>query len=139
MKMQLQRRLSEFALAAPQMGEAVSGALAAQRQPEPEQLSTLHSDVSKISSSNGVYFKVCFGSVVLLFIAEGISVVAFSSDPDKLKAILAVTGVSFFALIARMLKFWKEKVQSDITLALIASLRPEDVRPTLEIMLKGFK
>lgn len=139
----LEAVLSEYAPGPPEFGPKDIQQVTKRAPPVPlmtsDQIDVLKKKVAEISSNNRTYFNVCFGLLVILFIGLAVLVVFLLHDPNQVKAVLAASGISFFGIIGQMLKLWKEKVASDITLALIMSLKAEDIRSTLEIILKGLR
>ncbi len=122
--------LSEYA-SAPKLGDIA--------QPLEKSTAPLADDVRKISVQNSVYFRICFTLLVLLFVGAALLVVFSLNDPSRVKAVLTASGVSFFGIVGQMLKLWKEKVASDLTLTLVTNLSAREIKPTLEILLRGLR
>lgn len=122
--------LSEWS-EAPQLGD-----LGKRKEPDGDKLKA---EIRRISDQNKVYFSICFLLLVLLFIGAAALVVFSLSDPGRVKSILAASGISFFGITTQMLKLWKEKVASDLTLTLISNLNPREIKPTIEILLRGLR
>jgi len=95
--------------------------------------------VRAVSSKNRVYFILCFALLVGLFVGAALLVVFSLDDPGRVKSILTVSGVSFLGITAEMLKFVKEKIAIDLTLALTTGLAQKEIKPTLEILLERLK
>src|SRR5215475_10979385 len=103
---------------APKLGDAEEG-----RKLDVEKL---RDDVRHLGDQNRIYFLICFLLLVLLFVGAAALVVFSLGDPGRVKAILAASGVSFFGITTQMLKLWKEKVASDLTLTLVTNLNQQE-------------
>jgi hypothetical protein len=90
-----------------------------------------------VSDQNRVYFLICIGMVLAIFLGACTVALKYISDPAFVKEVFAATGVSITGLVLQMMKLWKEKVNSDLVLVLARSLSPGDVRSILEILLKS--
>jgi hypothetical protein len=109
-------------------------------QPVPAiSISDLRSQISEVGKSNTSYFRVCFILLVVLFLGCGALVFNFLNEPSKAGAVFGVTGLSFLGIIAQMLRLWKQKVASDLTLALASSLPPQQLLTALETILKELR
>jgi len=134
----LKEILGEYAAAGPQFGDE---SLLAQNatQTTPRQIEQLKADLAGVRDRNKIYFVTCFTLLLLLFVTCYVFVVLSLGHPDQVKSALAATGLSFFGIVMQMLKLWKEKIASDLTLALASNVGLEDVRPMLEIVLRGLR
>src|SRR6266852_6008939 len=95
-------------------------------QPAPAiNVSDLRSEISQVGKNNSMFFRVCFALLVVLFVGCVALVFNFLNEPSKAGAVFGVTGLSFLGIIGQMLKLWKQKVASDLTLALAGSLPPQ--------------
>jgi hypothetical protein len=99
----------------------------------------LTANLQAVSAKNRTYFLICVSMVVLLFIAACWLSLTHLQDPSFVRNVFAVTGISFVGLISQMVKLWKIKVLSDMTLVLAGSLNPGDLRPIVEILLSSIK
>jgi len=102
-------------------------------------ISDLRSEINQVGKNNTMYFRVCFALLVVLFVGCGAMVFNFLNEPSKAGAVFGVTGLSFLGIIAQMLKLWKQKVTSDLTLALAGSLPPQQLLTALETILKELR
>lgn len=99
----------------------------------------LRGGLSAVSSKNRAYFIVCVVMIAVLFVASCWVSVTHLQDPSFIRNVFAVTGISFLGLIAQMVRLWKVKVLSDMTLVLAGNLNPGDLRPIIEILLSSLK
>jgi hypothetical protein len=102
-------------------------------------VSALQTEIKQAGQQNVSYFRTCFVLLVILFAGCSVLVLAFINQPSKAGAIFTITGLSFFGIIAQMLKLWKEKIASDLTLALAGTLPPEQLLTALETILKQIR
>jgi hypothetical protein len=102
-------------------------------------IQSLKADLEAIRKRNTTYFVCCFVLLVLLFGTCFVLVIFALRNPTLIQSALAATGLSFFGIVAQMLKLWKEKVASDLTLALIADLKPENIPSVLGVILTGLR
>jgi multisubunit Na+/H+ antiporter MnhF subunit len=105
----LKQVLRSYRTAAPKLGPA--------RTPR-RSVETLSDDLQNVSRSNQIYFAICFGCVVALFIGAGIVAVRFVDTPSRIAAVLGALGISVMGLITQMASLWKQKVASDMLLVL---------------------
>lgn len=119
-------------------GRRVAGRQAVQLAKEVN-VSRLQSEVSQVAKQNAVYFQICFALLIVLFVACCVLVLAFLNQPSRAGAVFGVTGVSFLGVIRQMLKLWKQKLASDLTLALASTLPPSQLLTALETILKQLK
>jgi hypothetical protein len=99
----------------------------------------LRRDLKSISDKNRSLFLICVAMVLVLFIGSCWLVLKYLQNPSFIKSVFAVTGISFLGLLSQMVRLWKGKVISDMILVLAGSLKPGDIRPLLEILLRSLK
>lgn len=99
----------------------------------------LQSEINQVRKNNTTYFQFCFALLVVLFLGCGALVIYFLNEPSKAGVIFGITGLSFLGIIAQMLKLWKQKVASDLTLALAGALPPSQLLTALETILKQLR
>ncbi|HKV91282.1 MAG TPA: hypothetical protein VJW20_01905 [Candidatus Angelobacter sp.] len=99
----------------------------------------LRSEMRAILERNKIFFVIAFSLVVAVFIGLCIFIVSSLGDPAGIKKAMTAAGITIFGPIGWMLKLWKEKVATDLTLALVSNLKSEDIRPVLGILLRKLK
>jgi hypothetical protein len=129
--MKLNDVLARYA-SSPHFGEKFAGQ-------EPDHIEELRSDLKAVGDQNRVYFLICVGMIVLLFVGACVVTVRHIEDLTFLKEAFAVTGVSITWLALQMSRLWQEKVRSDTLLVLARNLPAKDIRGILEILLKNKK
>ncbi len=87
-----------------------------------------------ISQSNEKYLKTCAVMLVALFIVSLLLILFCRDHPGYLALVQAFTGVSVMGGIKMMRDLWREKVSTDIVLAM-AAYYPED---EFRLFIKGF-
>jgi|HubBroStandDraft_6_1064221.scaffolds.fasta_scaffold1176104_1 hypothetical protein len=130
--------LAKFAAKSPKLG-----AEAAPRSDDSNALQSaaneLRNSLKEVSVRNRAYFLTCVAMIALLFIAACWISLAHLQDPSFVRNVFAVTGISFVGLISQMIRLWKTKVLSDMTLVLAGNLNPGDLRPIIELLLSSIK
>jgi hypothetical protein len=140
----LKQVLADYALSAPKFGQDVtadrsSGDAAVAAQRKRDGVGRLRKDVQAIIERNNKYFRVCFGSVVLLYVAMILAVIIFVAKTGVVAGSLAGSGTAFAWIVRKMIMLWKEKVASELVLALAANLNPDDLKPILEVLVRTMK
>ena len=130
----LKEVLARYAGSAPHFGDEVTGSTLTASQISNEALS---SDLKAISSKDQVYLFICVGMVLVVFLGACVLTVKYLSNPSVITGIFAASGISITGLVVQMMKFWKEKVNSDTVLVLARNLSPQDTRGVIEILLRA--
>lgn len=117
-------------------GEAVA-AEGTSAAPAVSSAEELRADLKGISKRDAKYFNVCAGMVTLLFAGAFVFVVTNLHNPNTVKLVFAITGVSFGGLITQMIALWKEKVHSDMVLLLAGKLPPDELKTIIGTLLSG--
>src|SRR5205807_2127466 len=71
-----------------------------------------------------VYFAVCVGMIVVLFLAQLGVVLTQFDKPALVKAAVAVCGVSTFGLITFLARLWRDRDRTATIIALAEALEP---------------
>lgn len=79
----------------------------------------LRKDLLAVSDKNKSFFYVGAGMLVVLFIAALALVWVWRERPQLITGVFAATGISITGIIATMFSYWKEKVRTDMLLALL--------------------
>jgi hypothetical protein len=94
----------------------------------------LAGELKTISRANEKYLFVCSGMLVALFVVSLVLILVCRNQPAYLTAVASFTGVSVFGGIKKMHNLWREKVATDIVLAM-ADYYPED---EFRLFVQGF-
>jgi hypothetical protein len=103
------------------------------------QIDDLRKDLKSISSNNIIFYWICVGMVVTIFLLSIFLFIFNIYNCDKIEIILSINGVSIMGLIVYMKKLWKEKVNSDMLLVLIGTLKKEMINTILVALIKKHK
>lgn len=125
--------LARYAGSGPHFGDAIEGAASAALASN----EALSGDLKAISEKDQVYLFICVGMVLMVFLGACILTVKYLSNPSVITGIFAASGISITGLVVQMMKFWKEKVNSDTVLVLARNLSPQDTRGIIEILLRS--
>ena len=125
--------LARYTGSGPHFGDVVDGVAPAGRASNDD----LSRDLKAISGKDQIYFFICVGMVLLIFLGACVLTVKYLSDPAFVTKIFAATGISITGLVLQMMKLWKEKVNSDMVLVLARNLSPQDTRAIIEVLLRS--
>lgn len=95
----------------------------------------LKADLKQIRSKNARIFWIIFGVIILLFVFAIIFVGLNQNDPDKIKAIFGITGVSIIGLIVYMINIWKQKNYVDLVMVLVVTLNQDMLNSVVTVLL----
>jgi hypothetical protein len=133
----LRKVLAKFAADTPKLGGERPAELGDQHAVR--FASELRNSLQEVSGRNRAYFWICISMILILFIAACWISMTHLQDPSYLRNVFAVTGISFVGLISQMIRLWKTKVLSDMTLVLAEGLNPSDLRPIIKLLLTSIK
>jgi hypothetical protein len=88
----------------------------------------LRKDLLAVSDKNKSFFYIGVGMLVVLFVAALSLVWLWNDKPQLISAVFAASGVSITGIIATMFKHWKEKVRTDMLLALLSGTDDETLK-----------
>lgn len=77
---------------------------------------------------NVVYFNVCIGLVVVLFVASVIVVVTNLRNPALITAALGGFGISAVGLVGTLLQRWREKLAAEVLIELAVWFQGDQLR-----------
>jgi hypothetical protein len=97
-------------------------------------IEALRTDQKAASASNGRYFAIVVGMLVVLFAAAILLVATSINEPARAAAVLAATGISIPWIIKMMKDLWMVKVYSDSLLALASTLEPDAVQSVIQVL-----
>ena len=97
----------------------------------------LRSDLIELSKKNELYFRICVGMVVFLFVGAIVIIAAFLSDPDHIAALFGALGISVLGVVRLMIKLMTEKKSTDVAIAMLGNLESAVSATVLKIMLKN--
>lgn len=125
--------LARYAGSGPHFGDNIEGATS----PAAASNEALSTDLKAISDKDQVYLFICVGMVLVVFLGACALTVRYLSTPSVITGIFAASGISITGLVIQMMKFWREKVNSDTVLVLARNLSPQDTRGIIEILLRS--
>src|SRR5215472_12587520 len=115
----------------PDFGEKAPGP----KRKKPDGSEQLRRDLLNVSVMNRNYFRICVASLLVVFAGACLLVLRSLDKPTQVAAIFGASGISLLGIITLMIKLWKQKVSTDMMLALAGSLRPQDFKGLVEIIL----
>jgi len=98
----------------------------------------LQSDLNTISKDNCVYFNICVGMLLILFISSLAIVFMFIPNTQLLAGIFSVLGISVIGVITKMISLWREKSHVDLLYILAGTLKEDIIKSILQILVKKF-
>jgi hypothetical protein len=98
------------------------------RTDTPEFARMLSDRLRGILRSNTIYFNVCIGLVLVLFITSIIVVVTNLESPELITAALGGFGIGSVGLVSLMLQRWREKVATEVLLELAVWFQGDHLR-----------
>jgi len=98
----------------------------------------LQRDLSAISKANQVYFNICVGMLLILFISSLAIVFMFIPNTQLLYSIFSVLGISVSGVITQMISLWREKSYVDLLYILAGTLKEDIIKSILQILVKKF-
>jgi hypothetical protein len=102
-----------------------------------QQRDQFRKDLRAISESTNRYFVICVALVLILF-AGACALGAFKlNHPAEITAVFGATGLSFSGIFRQMLRLWKEKVNTEMLIALAGNLETADLRKMALALLKA--
>ena len=101
------------------------------------QAETLKVELSAISKKNAFIFWICVTMIISLFIGSIIFISIFINDSKKIELGFGTGGVvvSILGLITYMKNLWKEKVNSDLLLALVGSMNEDAMNSIISVII----
>lgn len=102
--------------------------------------SQLQAALTALSKRNNTLFRVCAIIAIIAFIFVFGLLIYLITEPTKIQIILGPTGVSAIfvsltGLLAYMNKIWKEKISTDILLALVGTLKADVINSVVTALL----
>ena len=91
------------------------------------------------SRQTTVAFWAALTAQIAVFVITGWFVIEYSSNPSVLKSILAAGGGCLAVSGYGIVRFWKEKVVTDLTLALVGSMNESAARSALHVVLENLR
>jgi hypothetical protein len=99
----------------------------------------LQEHLRAVSSGNALYFRICFALLLVLFSGACVLVLNSLHNPNQVAIIFGITGVSFMGIFRQMVKLWKDKVNSDMLLVLAGSMKKDDLRSIVQVLVDRYK
>jgi hypothetical protein len=95
----------------------------------------LISDLKSVISNNEVYFQVCIGLLLIVFLGSCVLLYVYRTKTLIMTGLFTATGISFAAIAPQMLSFWREKVRTDTVLILARQLSPGETLQMIQLLL----
>src|SRR5215207_2820742 len=92
---------------------------------------SLRQDLLAVSEKNKLVFYVCVAMLVVLFVAALVLVLLWRDRPQQISGVFAASGLSITGIVTMMFSNWKEKVRTDMLLALLSGSVDPDVLKTV--------
>lgn len=93
-------------------------------------------ELREVSRSNEHYFAICVVMILVLFLASLWVIMRFLGRPDVVTTAFAALGISTAGLLRAMIRLWREKVATDMLLALAGALTKDALKSVIAVLLK---
>lgn len=104
--------------------------------PAPLEIDRLREQLRRVSRANEHYFGVCVVMLMVMFVGALWVTLRYTSDAGAVKIAFAAFGVMMIGMMRVMLGLWREKVATDVLLALAGSLEGDHLRSIIAVLLK---
>ncbi|HEV7920361.1 MAG TPA: hypothetical protein VGR02_06170 [Thermoanaerobaculia bacterium] len=94
----------------------------------------LRQDLSRIRDENKLWFALCAGMAVVLFIASVVMTVLHVGEPGTIKTVLSAFGISSAGLIVLMFRFWRTKSYTEMLVVLAANMDAAAIKSVIGIL-----
>lgn len=91
----------------------------------------LRADLLAVSKNNSSFFYIGVGMLVVLFVAALVLIWMWQDRPQLITGVFAASGVSVTGIVATMFSHWKEKVRTDMLLALLGGTDDQETLKTV--------
>src|SRR5512140_3758185 len=102
----------------------------------PLDVERLREQLRHISRANEHYFGACVVMVMTVFIAALWVALRYADHDGAVKLAFAALGASMIGMLRVMVGLWREKVATDVLLALAGSLEGDHLRSIIAVPLK---
>lgn len=92
--------------------------------------------LSQLKRQNDRYFGLCFAAVLVLFVALLVTTFVKLNQPEFLKGMTSIFGVSTGALIWRMFKMWEKKSQTEFFMHLTPNVNDDTLKTVIDVLAK---
>ena len=96
----------------------------------------LRQALAQLKKQNDRYFGLCFAAVFVLFAALLVTVFVKLNQPDFIKGVTGVFGVSAGTLIWRMFKMWEKKSQTEFFMHLTPNVNDDTLKTVIDVLAK---
>jgi hypothetical protein len=97
----------------------------------------LRADLQGVIKNDRMYFNICFGIVVVLFLGSIAFVLGNLSHPKEVTLAFGLTGLSCAALLKQIIALWREQCHAEVAFVLASMLPPEDLKAVISILLRA--
>jgi hypothetical protein len=91
----------------------------------------LRNDLLAVSAKNKSFFYIGVVMLIVLFVAALLLVWLWRDRPQLITAVFGATGLSLTGIIATMFSHWKEKVRTDMLIALLSGTDEETIKTVI--------
>src|SRR5262245_22059674 len=91
-------------------------------EPTPLAVERLKGELGAVSRANEHFFAVCVVRILALFLAALWAIIRYAANPDAVRIAFGAFGLSVAWMIRVMIGLWREKVATDMALALVGAL-----------------
>ncbi len=95
----------------------------------------LANDLLEVSRQNTIYFRICFGAVLLVLVGAAVITLRYLDSPATIRAIFGVLGISITALTVQLTSLWKQKVSADLLVVLTRNVDEDQLKRILDFLL----
>jgi hypothetical protein len=107
--------------------------------PHPLAVERLSEELRSVGRANEHYFALCVVMILALFLAALWVIIRYAATPDAVRGAFVCFGLSVAALIRVMIGLWREKVATELAVALVGALDQETTRSIIEVLLKRLR
>jgi hypothetical protein len=106
---------------------------------DPIDVERLREQLQRVSRESANYFGVCVVMVMVIFLATLGAALRYAGQANLVTLAFAVLGATMIGMLRVMVGLWREKVATDVLLALAGSLEGDHLRSILAVFLKRLR
>lgn len=104
--------------------------------PKPLDVARAEASLRQVARADERYFALCCVMIVVLFAASIWIVLTHLDEPSAIKVVFAALGVTSAGLIRMMSGLWREKVATDMLIALVATMDDRTLKSIIAVLLR---
>lgn len=97
-------------------------------------LSGLRDQLEAVRRGSRTAFAIATGMLVVLFVLCCCLILTYVGRPSVISGVLGASGLSVMGIVSQMIRLWKEKVASDILIALAMNLPDSELRTIIKVL-----